>query len=334
MKKPVIVGIATGALLVVIVLGAGSTSSSPGAITITTLAELQDVNNDLSGDYLLAADIDASATAGWNGGEGFVPIGAPGNPFTGTFDGQGHVISNLRINRPGFSYQGLFGKIMTPPGSSERTVVEQLRLADAEVNCGGTSGTLVGRVADAIVRGCSASGTLTVTPDGASDAKSGGLIGAVSPGSTIGGCSSEVDVTSGLRQQVGGLIGYLRGVEDFTILRNSYSTGTVSGTGWKVGGLLGDADGSHVDCCYSVDALHALIGFNYRDPVITRSYWDADVGPSSSPWGGTPKTTAEMMLQSTYVEWDFVSTWQIIDTQTYPWLQTLVPVELMRFTVD
>ena len=41
-----------------------------------------------------------------------------------------------------------------------------------------------------------------------------------------------------------------------------------------------------------------------------------------------------MMLRDTYVDWDFGSIWRITYTQTSPWLQSWVPVELMRFTVE
>ena len=45
------------------------------ATTITNVTELQAMENDLDGDYVLGNNIDASATSGWNGGLGFDPIG-------------------------------------------------------------------------------------------------------------------------------------------------------------------------------------------------------------------------------------------------------------------
>jgi len=38
-----------------------------------------------------------------------MPISTGGYSFTGTFDGLGHTISNLTINRPPLDNQGLFG---------------------------------------------------------------------------------------------------------------------------------------------------------------------------------------------------------------------------------
>lgn len=61
------------------------------------------------GEYIyLICDIDLSKYAG---GEGWKPIGGQKAPFVGTFDGCGHTITGLRVNRPSEDYQGLFGSI-------------------------------------------------------------------------------------------------------------------------------------------------------------------------------------------------------------------------------
>lgn len=41
--------------------------------------------------------------------EGWLPIGSIAAPFIGTFDGNGHTISNLYVNHPSISGVGLFG---------------------------------------------------------------------------------------------------------------------------------------------------------------------------------------------------------------------------------
>ena len=79
------------------------------ATPITTCTELQNIRNNLGGDYYLANDIDCSCTSGWNGGAGFEPIGSDSNMFTGTLDGKGYKITHLYINRPSTNYVGLFG---------------------------------------------------------------------------------------------------------------------------------------------------------------------------------------------------------------------------------
>ncbi|HQH67364.1 MAG TPA: hypothetical protein PK166_03150, partial [Candidatus Hydrogenedentes bacterium] len=89
-------------------------------IPISSIEQLQCIGNQpdfpLDGRYLLTQDLDASDTANWNEEAGFAPIGTwdetdPSRSFTGTFDGQGHVISGLTIQRRRQDYCGLFGAI-------------------------------------------------------------------------------------------------------------------------------------------------------------------------------------------------------------------------------
>jgi hypothetical protein len=73
-----------------------------GSIPISTCEDLQDINNDLSGDYYLASDIDCShivpeSPCPPNCGPGFVPIGNDMSPFTGTFDGNGKCSYACRL---------------------------------------------------------------------------------------------------------------------------------------------------------------------------------------------------------------------------------------------
>jgi hypothetical protein len=58
------------------------------ATPITNCTELQNIHNNLAGDYYLANDIDCS---GFDYGDGkeFMPIGNWSSKFTGTFDGRG-----------------------------------------------------------------------------------------------------------------------------------------------------------------------------------------------------------------------------------------------------
>jgi len=81
------------------------------AIEISTLEELQVINNDINGDYELTNIIDAYDTQTWNWDEeneiykGFEPIGD--STFDGIFDGQWFIIDNLYIDRSNESHTGL-----------------------------------------------------------------------------------------------------------------------------------------------------------------------------------------------------------------------------------
>jgi hypothetical protein len=77
---------------------------------ITNCVELQNMNNDLTGKYVLMNDVDCIDSRNWNGGLGFLPVGnsTAGYRFAGTFNGNGFVVKNLYMNRNA-SYLGLFG---------------------------------------------------------------------------------------------------------------------------------------------------------------------------------------------------------------------------------
>mgnify|MGYP001022821200 FL=1 len=90
---------------------------SAAGLEVWSLADLQKVGSGLDGwdpdaAYTLMTNLDASATADWDGGAGFAPIGQnTEEPFTGVFNGNGRRITGLTINRPGESDVGLFGRI-------------------------------------------------------------------------------------------------------------------------------------------------------------------------------------------------------------------------------
>ncbi|RXJ96788.1 hypothetical protein CRU94_01370 [Arcobacter sp. AHV-9/2010] len=83
--------------------------TSLGSESSATGTDLQGINGNLNANYVLGADINASGTSGWNDGKGFNPIGGGSNGFNGTFDGLGHTISYLSIDRPTLAGTGLFG---------------------------------------------------------------------------------------------------------------------------------------------------------------------------------------------------------------------------------
>ena len=103
-----------------------------GSSGSTTATDLQGMNGDLAGHYVLGANIDASGIAN------FTPVGSSTASFTGIFDGLGHTISGLNVNGSG-GYKGLFGQISA-------ATVQNVGLLGGSVS--GTSsfvGSLVGR---------------------------------------------------------------------------------------------------------------------------------------------------------------------------------------------
>ncbi|MDF2815767.1 MAG: hypothetical protein K0Q81_1967, partial [Paenibacillus sp.] len=228
---------------------------------IMTLDHLNAVRDNLSSHYKLGADINASETASWNNGDGFIPIGGNGNDssqFTGDFDGQRHVISNLTINRPSTDLIGLFGIVGT--GGVVRNVGLVKGSIRGNSHVGGLAGRNYGTVDQSYVTGAVSSTNGVV----------GGLVGYNGNGSTVTDSYASSTV-SGLTY-VGGLVGR----NDNTV-STSYATGTVSGT-IIVGGLVGDNEGGEVIQSYATGAVSGsdgnvggLVGYNLSS-LVSQSY--------------------------------------------------------------
>ncbi|MBR1373217.1 hypothetical protein IJ556_02045, partial [bacterium] len=93
-------------------------------------------NNDHH-KFVLTNDIDLSE---YSDGEGFAPIN-----FKGTFDGNGHTISNLYINRPDEDNVGLFRSAVN---EGESGTIKNLRLENVNI----TGDSYVGAVCDRYVK--------------------------------------------------------------------------------------------------------------------------------------------------------------------------------------
>nr|WP_319564646.1 YDG domain-containing protein [uncultured Rhodoferax sp.] len=172
--------------------------------------------------YTLANDIDATGTANWNAGAGFVPVGNPSAPFTGSFDGQNHTISNLSINRPAAEGVGLFGV------AGATSAISNIGLIGSSVTGSSSVGTLVGQNSGDL---SNAYATGSVTGAG----NVGTLVGYNS-----GGSISNVYATGSVsgNYSVGGLVGYSWGS-----ISNAYASASVAGSSY-VGGLLGSNAGT------------------------------------------------------------------------------------------
>jgi PGF-CTERM protein len=215
---------------------------------ITNTSELQAMDDDLDAVYRLGGDIDASGTADWNDGAGFDPIGTDSNRFVGEFNGAGHTISGLRIDRSETDGVGLFGHV----GDTGRT--HNVSLVNVSAAGFRWVGALVGRNFGT-VRDASASSSVTGESDvgglvgsnfgtvrdaSASSAADGsflvgGLIGVNGNGGTVRDASASGTVT-GSENGVGGLVGLNGGT-----IRNVSASGTVAGELY-VGGLVGVND--------------------------------------------------------------------------------------------
>ncbi|GAB3040273.1 hypothetical protein GCM10027285_26440 [Oleiagrimonas citrea] len=282
-----------------VILGTDTSATPAQYKVITGLTQLQNMNSTGLGlDYVLGNNIDASGTSTWNSGAGFVPIGDSTTHFTGIFDGLGHSISSLTVNRPGTYYVGLFGY--------SSGTLRDVGLLNSSINGLGLVGALVGRSDGTVEYDYAIGGSVAVAQHGA-----GGLVGQSSgtikdsyATDSVAGLNSGVASTA-----IGGLVGSML-IGSTT--SNSYATGSVSGAG-DVGALVGQNSGT-----------------------VSTSYWDTDTSGATAGIGAaysgattsgtTGLTSTQMLQQASFTGFDFSSSpvWVIYEGHTMPLLNVFL----------
>ncbi|WP_211310102.1 beta strand repeat-containing protein, partial [Aquicella lusitana] len=294
--------------------------------------------------YVLNNNIDATVTSKWNSGSGFVPMG----DYTGTFDGQSHVIQNLYINRPTTVNVGLFSV-------ADNATIQNLGLINPDVTGESQVGPMIGIVFGGTLTNLfSEGGTVRNT----SDWSLGGLIGFLWDFVTLSNSYSSTTVIGSGSGDIGGLVG----TSGNNTISNTYSTGAVSGPG-SIGGLFGTIrSGGSISNSFSTGLVTGsgtpggLVGaIGAGGATISNSFWDTETSGQSTSAGGTGRTTAQMMTASTFSDagWSIASsgftgatppagTWLILDGQTRPMLRaewstnlnTAHQVQLMSTALD
>src|ERR1700691_3911586 len=254
--------------------------NSLGAAGSTTGKDLQGMNGNLSGDYVLGSNINAAATFSWNGGAGFAPIGTSATSFTGIFDGLGHTVSNLYIDRATTSFVGLFGY------GSASAVIRNVGLIGGSVSGASFVGELLGIGYGSTVNNTYATGNVT------GGDFVGGLVGAISgcfmscSGISVNGTVSNSYATGTVSgsSNVGGLVG----ASFYSEVSNSYATGAVSGSS-IVGGLVGQNNYGLISnsraagkVSGSSSDIGGLLGYNYSGDVVNSLATGSVTGSSGS----------------------------------------------------
>ena len=139
-------------------------SQASDVIMVSTPEQLDNIRNNLSGNYQLANDIDMSKY--YN----FEPIGNENDgAFTGSFDGNGHTIKNLPLDYDTYKYVGLFGYLDGP--------VYNVTLENVDVKSSRYGGGIAGYAdTNGTIRNCAVSGMVTVKNSYFST-YSGGIVG-------------------------------------------------------------------------------------------------------------------------------------------------------------
>ncbi len=202
--------------------------------TISTLEELKafrdEVNagNTFKGETIeLANDIDL-------GGEEWTPIGTQSHQFQGTFNGNGHTISNLKINTPYRSDVGFFG--FTTNGE-----IKNLTFNNAEVTGYCDVGVVAGTPYTSKYTNIKLTGDIKVS----GYAYVGGMFGKNAYADLTdlvidANAGSYVKADSGIyRSYVGGIVGFM-GEGNQTVM-NVISNINVIGSTCDIGGITGIA---------------------------------------------------------------------------------------------
>lgn len=257
------------------------TGTNTAWMLVNNVTQLQAMNTNLAGSYALGKDIDASDTVNWNAGAGFNPIGNNStndqwSRFRGSFDGLGHTITGLTINRPTTDYVGLFG--YTGPGTG---VLRNVQMDNAQITGKNYVGALVGYNYDLGISNTTTSGTVSGTN------YVGGLVGSMRGAISNASSTSDVNAAS----YVGGLVGY---AQDNVTISNSHATGAVTSTGNYVGGLVGQMrNNTTITNSYATGnvsgagSVGGLLGYAYYNTsTIANSYATGDVSGTGNGVGG------------------------------------------------
>lgn len=253
--------------------------------------------------FNIVADIDLD-------GKLWEPIGYDTDlPFSGTVQGNDHVISNLWITGLGRYFVGLFGQSI---GGEyyDITLDTAVILEEGELTGGlaGDSGALVGNMfTDGWMENCHVKNA-DVTVLGSNV---GGLTGSVMTDSFIKNCSFSGNVTG--INQVGGLVAQ---VWDKSEITESWSEGTVTGE-YIVGGFAGYAGltfgpdrESTVKNCYSRSDVTAndpagmaggLYGFAQANLFIEDSYSTGTVTATNDS-GGFIGKSGGIIVENVYYD--------------------------------
>jgi hypothetical protein len=250
---------------------------------------------------------------------GFVPIGNNTNKFTGTFDGNNHIISNLKIDTTSSSsaiYTGLFGY-------NYQGIIKNLGLINVQISGKSYVGALVGYTRYGKIENCYSTGSI----NGLSNMV-GGIVGYNLYGTIIKSYSLAEILSSG--DYVGGIAGR----NNFGTIENCYYAGPeVDGANY-VAGITNLYEGSvsTIKNCLALSKrttgnskVAGLVYDTGSSSSVIDSYYVNDLNIncrgscSDSVYGRTSEDLKNPTF-SGYSNWDFINTW-MINSGEYPKLK-------------
>ncbi|MFC0229481.1 two-partner secretion domain-containing protein [Serratia aquatilis] len=243
--------------------GASFSNNGQSYTVIQNVNQLQAIQDDLTGHYVLGNTIDASDTAQWNEGKGFMPIGwgstywarlpeDDGVYFSGIFSGLGNTINQLTINQSSSNPQGTFSRFTGLFGGASGEI-RNVGLTNAHLTVSMAPGLIAPSECDYY---CYHNPTRDYV---------GGLVAYQSGGSIHDAYVENITINNLIVDvyryaNSGGMIGMARN----TALNNLSASGKVTADG-AVGGLIGGMFGTSLShSSASTEVIHKDASFYYR----------------------------------------------------------------------
>ncbi len=255
--------------------GGSGTETDPYQIaTVADWNDLMHTTADWNKHFVLIADVNLLNIT-------LTPVGSGTTKFTGTLNGNSHIIRNADINMPDGDFAGLFGCI-----SNSR--ISNLGIINIKVSGKSYVGALAGYNRQSDISVCYSTGKVN------GSRLVGGLVG-INFGSTITSCYSTCAVDGD------STIGGLAGLTSASSIITCYAAGLVSADS-NAGGLVGykSGSGSVTNCFWDIETSGQT---------------------TSSGGQGKTTADMKMFSTFKAAGWDFVKVWDIGEGQTYPFLR-------------
>jgi surface protein len=260
---------------------------------LTNCFQLANVSNDLASNYLLMNSFDCTGVT-FNH---LNPIGSVSTPFSGVFDGNNFVVSNVTIQSDD-SDGGFWALFRYNSGTIKNLILDYIGV----VGSGRYLGALVG-VNSGVIDSCSVSGYVN---GGVSIVTCGGLVGANDVSGVVTHSSSSVTTNCNYAGYNGGFVGSNDGSisDSYHIGSMGYARGSYTGgfVGYNVGNIFN---------CYSNTSMTTRQGgggfVGYNTGIINKSYslgYNANSGRGTTIKGGFVSANSGV-IDNCYARFDF-----------------------------
>ena len=291
-----------------------------GVYQITKETELHWFASEVnSGNTAISARLlnDLALTSG-----NWYPIGKTGHAYTGTFDGDGHKITNLKVELAQDEV-GFFGLIGAGGKVQKLHVNGTVKATGTANQTGGIAGVMSDTEGVASITDCTFEGTVS------GGSQVGGIVGSVGLNNKVERCGSDAIVSGSERvggiagacsygniyycrnrgkvgaenaKHVGGIVGDM---QNYAVVCGSYNTGSVTGADY-LGGIAGEVYVASAPLgCYNTGdvgmAMHCggalgSFGGDQYITVVRGSFYKGPLSEAYKANGAALRTEAQMKL--------------------------------------